>query len=76
MDTSDLVGAGIGLRSDHYREITETWPPIRWLEGHSENYFGAGGQALAYLEALRSHYPLSLHGVGMSAKAIALGPFM
>ena len=66
METSELAGAGVGLRSDHYREITELLPPIRWLEGHSENYFGAGGQALAYLEALRERYPLSLHGVGMS----------
>ncbi len=65
-DPSTLAGAGIGLRSAHYREITEALPPIRWLEGHSENYFGAGGQAIAHLEVLRSHYPLSLHGVGMS----------
>lgn len=66
MHTSKLAGAGIGLRSAHYREITEALPAIRWLEGHSENYFGAGGQALAYLEVIRSHYPLSLHGVGLS----------
>ena len=66
MNTAELSGAGIGLRSDHYRELTESLPAIRWLEAHSENYFGDGGPALAYLELLRSHYPLSLHGVGMS----------
>ncbi|MGH8580725.1 MAG: DUF692 domain-containing protein [Gammaproteobacteria bacterium] len=33
---------------------------------HSENYFGAGGPPLDYLEQIRSHYPLSLHGVGLS----------
>ena len=33
---------------------------------HSENYFGEGGAPLRILERLRAHYPLSLHGVGMS----------
>ncbi len=66
MYTKAPTGAGIGLRSAHYGEISETLPPIRWLEAHSENYFGQGGQALAYLETIRSHYPLSLHGVGLS----------
>jgi uncharacterized protein (UPF0276 family) len=36
-----------------------------WLEVHSENYFGAGGQPHAFLERLRADYPLSLHGVGL-----------
>jgi len=45
--------------------VTESRPPVGWLEVHSENYFG-GGQPLAYLEAARAHYPLSLHGVGLS----------
>jgi uncharacterized protein (UPF0276 family) len=58
--------AGIGLRAPHYREILETLPPIGWLEVHSENYFGAGGQPLYFLEKIREHYPLSLHGVGLS----------
>ncbi len=57
--------SGIGLRSVHYRELLDTLPRIGWLEAHSENYFGAGGQPLFYLEALRHHYPLSLHGVGL-----------
>jgi uncharacterized protein (UPF0276 family) len=33
---------------------------------HSENFFAEGGAALAWLERFRSHYPLSLHGVGLS----------
>jgi len=60
------ASAGIGLRAPHYHALLETLPPVGWLEVHSENYFGAGGPALAYLEALRAHYPLSLHGVGLS----------
>jgi len=58
--------AGIGLRAPHYREILETRPHIGWIEVHSENYFGRGGQPLHYLERARAHYPLSLHGVGLS----------
>jgi uncharacterized protein len=58
--------AGIGLRAQHYRELLDTLPGIGWLEAHSENYFGAGGPPLYFLEQLRSRYPLSLHGVGLS----------
>jgi uncharacterized protein len=58
--------AGIGLRAPHYRDVLESLPAVGWLEVHSENYFGAGGAPLHYLERIRSHYPLSLHGVGMS----------
>ena len=57
--------SGIGLRAVHYAELLESLPGIGWLEAHSENYFGEGGQALHYLEQLRTHYPLSLHGVGL-----------
>jgi len=58
--------AGIGLRHKHFQAILETLPDVGWLEVHSENYFGAGGQPLYFLERLRAHYPLSLHGVGLS----------
>ena len=36
------------------------------MEVHSENYFGAGGAPLYYLDKVRADYPLSLHGVGLS----------
>jgi uncharacterized protein len=58
--------AGIGLRSPHIRKVRAERPPLRWLEVHSENYFAGGGPALAALDDLRTDYPLSLHGVGMS----------
>jgi uncharacterized protein (UPF0276 family) len=60
------AAAGIGLRAEHYRDVLETRPPIGWFEVHSENYFGAGGAPLFYLEKVRAEYPLSLHGVGLS----------
>ncbi len=58
--------SGVGLRAPHYREILATLPAIGWLEVHSENYFGGGGQPLHYLERIRAEYPISLHGVGLS----------
>lgn len=57
---------GIGLRAPHYRELLATEARIGWLEVHSENYFGAGGQPLYFLERFRERFPLSLHGVGLS----------
>ena len=41
-------------------------PDIGWFEVHSENYFGDGGKPHYYLEKIRQHYPISLHGVGLS----------
>ncbi len=57
---------GIGLRAPHYRELLGTLPALDFLEVHAENFFHAGGAVLAVLEAVRAHYPLSLHGVGLS----------
>jgi uncharacterized protein (UPF0276 family) len=57
---------GIGLRAPHVHEFLATLPKVGWVEVHSENYFGDGGQPLSLLERVRQHYPLSLHGVGLS----------
>jgi uncharacterized protein (UPF0276 family) len=59
------VKAGIGLRFPHHREVLESLPPVAWFEVHSENFFG-GGTARQTLLNVRHHYPLSLHGVGLS----------
>jgi uncharacterized protein (UPF0276 family) len=57
--------AGIGLRSPHMREVLDRRPSVGWLEVHAENYMNSGIAAAA-LEGVRSHYPLSIHGVGLS----------
>lgn len=62
----DPRGVGIGLRAPHYAELLERRPALDFLEVHSENFFGEGGAALAWLERFRALYPLSLHGVGLS----------
>ncbi len=66
MNTLPLTGTGIGFRAAHYRDFLDGQPAIDWLEVHSENYFGDGGFDLHVLEHVRSCYPLSLHGVGLS----------
>ena len=58
--------AGIGFRSPHYAEIVATRPPVGFLEVHAENYMAGGGPMLRQLESLRSDWPVSIHGVGMS----------
>lgn len=60
---------GIGWRHPHYKELLENRPPLNavdFLEVHSENFFGAGGAALAVLREGRAHFPISLHGVGLA----------
>jgi uncharacterized protein len=57
---------GIGWRHPHYKELVETKPALDFLEVHSENFFGAGGAALAVLREGRANYPISLHGVGLA----------
>ena len=57
--------AGIGLRAPHVADVLTDRPPVAWLEVHAENYMG-GGPALQTLERVHEHYPLSLHGVGLS----------
>ena len=50
-------------------------PPVSFVEVHSENFFGDGGQPLRYLSRFREDYPVSTHGVGLSlGSADALDP--
>lgn len=65
------ASAGVGLKPEHYHEILDRRPAIGWFEVHAENYMGAGGPPHHYLAAIREHYPLSVHGVGLSIGADA-----
>jgi uncharacterized protein (UPF0276 family) len=62
--------AGIGLRSPHMAQILEQRPSVGWLEIHAENYMNFGPSTAA-LERLRSHYRVSVHGVGLSLGSAA-----
>jgi uncharacterized protein (UPF0276 family) len=57
---------GVGFKAEHFEPIVETWPELGFFEVHAENYMGAGGPPHRRLDAIREHYPLSLHGVGLS----------
>ena len=58
--------AGVGLKPEHYETVLQEQPDVGWFEVHAENYMGAGGPPHHYLERIRSEYPLSIHGVGLS----------
>jgi uncharacterized protein (UPF0276 family) len=58
--------SGIGLRSQHHAEFLERRPAVGWVEVHSENFFARGGRQRDVLAQVCAHYPLSLHGVGLS----------
>jgi uncharacterized protein (UPF0276 family) len=58
--------AGLGLKAEHYRKILAERPDLGFFEIHAENYMGDGGPPHRYLSAIREHYEISLHGVGLS----------
>ena len=62
---------GIGLRQPHCAQVLAEVPVLGFVEVHSENYFADGGAALAVLREARSHYALSLHGVGLALGSAA-----
>ena len=57
---------GLGLKPEHFRSILETPPDLGFFEIHAENYMVEGGPLHHYLGEIRSRYPLSIHGVGLS----------
>ncbi|MDD3936231.1 DUF692 domain-containing protein [Rhodoferax sp.] len=63
--------AGVGLKPAHFQEILATQPDIGFVEVHAENYMVPGGPHHHYLSHIRAHYPLSIHGVGLSIGADA-----
>lgn len=60
------IGYGLGLRTAHYQALLSELPQIDWLEVLSENYMVAGGKPLHYLDHIRAHYPVVMHGVSLS----------
>lgn len=60
------MGAGLGLKPQHFAEILQLKPDIGFFEIHAENYFVAGGPFHHYLGQIREQYALSVHGVGLS----------
>jgi uncharacterized protein (UPF0276 family) len=63
------LGYGLGLRPSHYQDILEQQPAVDWFEALTENYLIPGGKPLYFLEQVRAHYPIVLHGVSLSIGA-------
>ena len=61
-----LRGVGVGFKSRHFSELMDLPSEVSWLEVHAENYMAVHGETRAQLEALAVHYPISVHGVGLS----------
>lgn len=64
--TPTFTGFGIGLRPNHYQDIVDTKPAVEWFEIISEDFMMDGGTPLYYLDQIRQHYPLAMHGVSLS----------
>ncbi|TDF78989.1 DUF692 domain-containing protein [Pseudomonas sp. H9] len=68
MNRYSHLGAGLGLKAEHYEPAMDCTAPGMWFEVHPENYMVAGPR-LAWLEAIAERHPLSLHGVSLSLAA-------
>lgn len=69
MTAQSAPGAGLGLKPQHYDEACRCDARGLWFEVHPENYMVEGGPRMAWLDAIRSRFPLSLHGVSLSLAA-------
>jgi len=64
--TQPSPGFGLGLRAPHYADFVQHAWHVDWLEIVSENFMVPGGRPLAWLDAIRSRYPVAMHGVSLS----------
>ena len=62
----NYLGFGLGLRADHYQDVSDYQGQIDWLEIISENYLVPGGKPLHFLDKIRAEFPMVMHGVSMS----------
>lgn len=60
------LGLGVGLRTQHFRYITERWPAMDWFEILSENFLDTGGRPMWFLDQIAERYPIVMHGVCLS----------
>ena len=64
------LGFGLGLRTEHYETVLSENPSVDWFEIITENYLVPGGKPHYYLEKIREHYPMVMHGVSMSIGSV------
>lgn len=64
------LGAGIGLRKSHFKELKTTELPVGWLEIIPENFMNFGGFPEAMLDFCASRWPVVSHGVNLSIGSV------
>ena len=69
-DSLPMLGAGIGLRKQHFRELKTTDLPVSWLEVIPENFMNFGGFPQAMLDLCASRWPIISHGVNLSIGSV------
>ncbi|NRB37595.1 MAG: DUF692 domain-containing protein [Pseudomonadales bacterium] len=67
--STQIQGAGLGLRIPHIKHILSTEPDIPWFELQADNWLYAGGLTATLRSAICERYPVVLHGVGLSLGA-------
>lgn len=70
MNSIAPLGAGLGLKAEHYTDALPCQASGLWFEVHPENYM-VGGPRRAWLQRFAERHPLSLHGVALSLAADA-----
>ncbi|MCT0225787.1 DUF692 domain-containing protein [Synechococcus sp. CS-1328] len=64
--------AGLNLCHENAYELAEQLPQLDFLQIHPEHLLGEpGGVYRQQLDALRAHYPVTLHGFGLSLGSVA-----
>lgn len=57
---------GISLKPCYFQTIFDSQPDVGFFEIHAENYLSSGSPNRLYLEHIRTNYPITIHGVGLS----------
>lgn len=62
--------AGLSFKTIHFEQAMACPAAGLWFEVHAENYMVEGGPRLAMLDQMRTQFPLSIHGVGLSLAGV------
>lgn len=65
-DSLPLLGGGVGLRKQFFKDIFNTKRHLGWLEIIPENFMNFGGYPLYILDECAKRWPIVTHGVNMS----------
>jgi hypothetical protein len=65
-NSEHFMGFGLGLRPPHFDYILNQRPDVGWFEIISENFMVGGGKPKYFLQRIREHYPIVMHGVSLS----------